>query len=234
MVNKKYPYNKLSNFILLGGLLSLILLCPIRISANTASEEITSPNLLSPAEIEVMVRNFFSDIPEMISIAQCESRFRQYNDKGEVLRGSNLYIGIFQFDEKIHAKKALDLGMDIYTIEGNLEYAKYLYQQAGLRPWAGCIGKNTNYVITQNLRIGNRHLQVQTLQKILNEIGFFVAKSGAGSLGNETNYFGALTREAVRRFQCEKKIVCHGNESTTGYGQVGPKTRAMLIQEIQK
>src|SRR5581483_6471175 len=39
-----------------------------------------------------------------------------------------------------------------------------------------------------------------------------------------TGYFGRLTRDNVRKFQCEKGIICSGDEED-GYGVVGPKTR---------
>lgn len=46
--------------------------------------------------------------------------------------------------------------------------------------------------------------------------------------GLVTGYFGSFTQQAVRRFQAKYDIVSSGNENTTGYGQVGPKTRAKL------
>ena len=70
--------------------------------------------------------------------------------------------------------------------------------------------------------------EVKQLQKILNNLGFVIAKEGEGSKGNETNHFGSLTREAVKKFQCQHNIVCSGNEQTTGYGLLGPKTREKL------
>ncbi|MCE9644076.1 peptidoglycan-binding protein [Candidatus Parcubacteria bacterium] len=45
--------------------------------------------------------------------------------------------------------------------------------------------------------------------------------------GKATSYFGALTEAALKKFQCEKKIVCAGSR-TAGYGVYGPKTRAVL------
>lgn len=45
-----------------------------------------------------------------------------------------------------------------------------------------------------------------------------------------TGYFGRLTRTNVQRFQCEKMSICSGNESTTGYGLVGARTRAAIAQ----
>ena len=186
------------------------------------------------AEVEATVREYFADNPVMISIAQCESGFRQYNSDGTPLRGSNLYIGVFQIDEKIHAVWATQLGMDIYTLEGNLAYAKHLYERAGTRPWVGC-AKNQQPLpgggsLTSNLKMGDTNSQVKTLQQLLNSLDFPVATSGLGSPGNETEYFGLRTRAAVRSFQCAKNIVCEGSESTTGYGLVGPRTRGLLLQ----
>src|SRR3989338_5592396 len=50
---------------------------------------------------------------------------------------------------------------------------------------------------TVTLRQGARNSQVLCLQQMLNEKGFTVASSGAGSPGMETSYFGSLTRAAV-------------------------------------
>ncbi len=43
-----------------------------------------------------------------------------------------------------------------------------------------------------------------------------------------TGYFGVRTRENLRRFQCDALSLCSGDEDTTGYGAVGPRTRAAI------
>ena len=43
-----------------------------------------------------------------------------------------------------------------------------------------------------------------------------------------TGFFGNVTRTTVRKFQCEVGIACSGNEATTGWGRVGPATRAAI------
>ena len=40
--------------------------------------------------------------------------------------------------------------------------------------------------------------------------------------------YGPRTERAVREWQCARNIVCSGTPNTTGYGAVGPRTRAAL------
>ena len=84
-----------------------------------------------------IVDEHFADTPILKRIASCESHQRQFNDDGTVLRGhmNSQDIGYMQINEKYHLGTALKLGLDIYTLEGNLEYAKYLYRTQGVKPW---------------------------------------------------------------------------------------------------
>ena len=59
----------------------------------------------------------------------------------------------------------------------------------------------STFRFTRTLRSGMTDSQVVQLQQFLNQRGFTVAKSGAGSPGNETSYFGPSTRRAVVLFQ---------------------------------
>jgi hypothetical protein len=203
-------------------------------------------------EEESTVRAYFTDAPVMISIAECESKFTQFGKGGTALHGGmgGKMIGIFQIYSDIHADYAEGRGMDIYTTDGNLAYARHLYEREGTKPWLSsfpCWGnkdtsspENTPAAasatqaqmtasLTVNLSLGQEHLQVLTLQKLLNGNGFVLTNEGPGSPGNETTRYGALTRDAVRRFQCAQKIVCEGDEYSTGYGFVGARTRAALL-----
>ncbi len=74
---------------------------------------------------------------------------------------------------------------------------------------------------TVTLRQGARNSQVLCLQQMLNEKGFTVASSGAGSPGMETSYFGSLTRAAVVRFQVASGLVADGI--------FGPMSRTALL-----
>ena len=73
------------------------------------------------------------------------------------------------------------------------------------------------------LKQGNSSAAVNCLQTRLNNAGFTVATTGAGSPGNESSYFGSLTTKAVKAFQ-------NANPSTgSADGIVGSKTRAALF-----
>ncbi|MEX2010226.1 MAG: hypothetical protein WD874_00255 [Parcubacteria group bacterium] len=86
--------------------------------------------------VKKFVEDYFADIPLMVQIAGCESRFRQYKN-GNVIRGeiNNKDVGVMQVNEHYHAATALKLGIDIYSIDGNVAYARYLYEKEGARPW---------------------------------------------------------------------------------------------------
>lgn len=77
------------------------------------------------------------------------------------------------------------------------------------------------YIFTRDLHKGMTGIDVKFLQVWLNSHGFKVALSGLGSPGQETSYFGELTRIAVSKFQQSKGI-----EPSAGY--FGPRTRAAI------
>lgn len=77
---------------------------------------------------------------------------------------------------------------------------------------------NNKYFFANDLELGIRNNEVKELQKFLNNSGFILAEAGPGSPGNETEYFGELTKQALMEFQKEKGI-----EPALGY--FGPLTR---------
>jgi hypothetical protein len=55
-----------------------------------------------------------------------------------------------QINEKYHLEESVKLGMNIHTLEGNLEYAKHLYETEGTKPWkysSACWNKNREVAI---------------------------------------------------------------------------------------
>src|SRR3989344_275709 len=77
------------------------------------------------------------------------------------------------------------------------------------------------YNFTRDLTVGSKGDDVMALQQFLNGHGVLVAGSGAGSPGNETTYFGSLTKAALAQWQGMKGIL-------PSVGYFGPKTRAAI------
>lgn len=113
---------------------------PVQAAESVASTTASTTNL-TPAEIEAKVRVAFADVPVMIEIAKCESKFRQFTDAGNVFYGGagGGMVGIFQFYESIHKTAAATLGYDLATVDGNIAYAKHLYKEQGVTPWQSCV-----------------------------------------------------------------------------------------------
>jgi len=91
--------------------------------------------------VERTVNLYFSDIPIMTDIARCESEFRHFGRDGEVLRGEKIRsdVGVMQINEYYHAKTADALGINIYSLGGNMVYARYLYDSKGTSPWLSSV-----------------------------------------------------------------------------------------------
>lgn len=235
----------------------------------------------STSDIRAMVEDEFGEDHPMVDVARCESSFRQFTNDGNVLRNPESdAIGIFQILEGLHEEPADKLGFDIFTAEGNITYARKLYDSFGLAPWSpsslcwddGSIDTANHggvelsqrkestrvpvkvrsdgeleplfddadddseevaepvddQLISKKLVSGVEDPQVRDLQRLLNDIGYQLSATGPGSSGEETDFFGAKTRAAVKEFQCENDIVCSGGRYTTGYGLVDQETRREL------
>lgn len=101
----------------------------------------------STTTIKAILKREFPDAPIMVEIARCESRFRQLDAHGNVLRGeqNSKDVGVFQINEHYHLADSIKMGLDIHTLEGNIEYARHLYDTQGVRPWnwsKPCWGKS--------------------------------------------------------------------------------------------
>jgi hypothetical protein len=82
--------------------------------------------------------------------------------------------------------------------------------------------------ITNNLYLGRNDDgaggDVSRLQRFLKERGHFTYPTITG-------YFGPATERAVESWQSANGVVSSGSPETTGYGVVGPQTRARLAQD---
>ena len=76
--------------------------------------------------------------------------------------------------------------------------------------------------LSGSLDLGDTGSQVTELQTYL------ATNASIYPEGLVTGYFGALTQAAVQRFQVAQGIVSSGAPETTGYGRVGPTTRARI------
>ncbi len=80
--------------------------------------------------------------------------------------------------------------------------------------------------LTRSLDLGMSGSDVSSLQTYLS------TDSSIYPSGLVTGYYGQLTKAAIERFQTAKGIVSSGTPASTGYGRVGPATRAALNQAM--
>ena len=86
---------------------------------------------------------------------------------------------------------------------------------------AGC------HTFTQNLKMNSTGGEVMWVQQFLNNHGFTIAATGAGSPGNETSHFGPATKAAVIKFQnANAAAILTPAGLTTGNGNWYAGTRA--------
>ena len=78
----------------------------------------------------------------------------------------------------------------------------------------------TSATFTRDLKLGDTGSDVLALQVWLNGHGYPLDSSGPGSPGNETDFFGTLTYNALVKFQAGNGV------PATGY--FGPLTRAAI------
>ncbi|MEK7069147.1 MAG: Ig-like domain-containing protein [Patescibacteria group bacterium] len=97
------------------------------------------------------------------------------------------------------------------------------YAQINVAPQAYKSQYNQSCIINRPLYRGLRGADVVCLQQALISRSLLSPDSATG-------YFGALTEAAVKQFQNTSQIISYGDPQTTGYGLVGPRTRATLLE----
>lgn len=108
--------------------------------------------------VEQYIRSYFADEPVMAEIAKCESQFRQFGKDGKVIKNpGSTAVGVFQIMASIHDEFADDkLGLDIYSLQGNAAYARYIYDRQGTKPWdasKACWSKSQAYKDSQKVAV---------------------------------------------------------------------------------
>ncbi len=91
----------------------------------------------------------------------------------------------------------------------------------GVGAVATCYGGGTVANLNHNLYRSLKGLDVTTLQNFLISQGLLASDANTG-------FFGPLTEKAVQAFQKANGLVSSGTPLTTGYGNVGPITRAKI------
>lgn len=77
--------------------------------------------------------------------------------------------------------------------------------------------------LIRNLSRGSRGADVTQLQQLLIAQNLLTPDSATG-------FFGALTEAAVKQWQSKNGIASSGTPATTGYGTLGPRTRAAIVR----
>lgn len=113
---------------------------------EVAVNEVPIVNVEHPLTLEMYVRQYFKDEPLLAEISRCESTFKHYDKEGNLVQGivNSDDIGVMQINTYYHSDTAEKLGYDLHTVDGNLAYAKYLYEKYGPQPWSAsspCWGK---------------------------------------------------------------------------------------------
>src|SRR3989344_2052478 len=138
-----------------------------------------------------------------------------------VLIGIGLVLAMtFAFATPVKAQSLADLQAQINALLAQIA----ALQGGGSQQTGGLVCAT----FTRNHSMGNSGGEVMAIQKFLNSVdGTQLATTGAGSPGNETSYFGSITKAAVVKFQnkfAAEVLAPVGLSAGTGYW--GPSSRA--------
>lgn len=118
---------------------------------------------LKGSDNEAKIEKQEHNVPEKIEVDEsteevlsylsyCESRDRQFDSDGSVLRGvvNPKDVGKWQINEYYWLEKSLELGYDIYTEEGNRAMAIHILEAQGIEAWsasAECLEREFGFLI---------------------------------------------------------------------------------------
>jgi hypothetical protein len=108
------------------------------VNNNIPSTSVPQQVMKAPKSSSSPQKQMSSELPPLFArIAHCESRDRQFNEEGTILRGTvNPYdVGRYQINAIHWEEEAEKRGIDIYTEDGNEAMALYIYKKFGTKPW---------------------------------------------------------------------------------------------------
>ena len=117
---------------------TIILVLSTSLSIKWVGGDSPAPEKLKADLSIVTVQKPKVELPSVFKkIAWCESKNMQFNRDGSVHRGvqNPQDVGKYQINEHYHLEASRALGINIYTTEGNTEYAYRLYKANGTRDW---------------------------------------------------------------------------------------------------
>lgn len=78
---------------------------------------------------------FGTSTPELLKVAFCESSLQQFDKNGNPLLSKTDDIGVFQISAPNHALEAEKMNINLNTLDGNVKFAKWLYDTQGIGAW---------------------------------------------------------------------------------------------------
>lgn len=89
----------------------------------------------SQQSIKEAVIAAFPDVPQMIAVVRCESRFRQFSGTSTPLLSPTADVGVMQINQ-VHWAEAKALGLDIFnSVADNIAMGRIVYEMQGLAAW---------------------------------------------------------------------------------------------------
>ena len=145
------------------------------------------------------------------------------------------FVGISVPTNNVNALTSAELQAQIAVLQAQLlQLTQQLSVLEGTTTTPATVTGCAIASFSRNLKLRSVGDDVKCLQVILNsDTDTELAKTGAGSPGNETTYFGVKTKAAVINFQTKyASVILASFGLTTGTGYVGASTRAKLNEML--
>jgi hypothetical protein len=122
------------------GLLSIAALVSYQVQADSQIVTEVAGTTLSPEGqvVAKKIKRVFYDAPEMLYVANCESRGLIHREGGTLVKNQSgtSAQGVFQVLMRIHKPEMRKMGLSPNNTEDYLTYVRHLYDTYGMSPWA--------------------------------------------------------------------------------------------------